>query len=377
MAKKAAKRKAAKKTTKRKTKSAMPSAISKRSAKKPPKMPVPRTTPKTIPKNSNVKEGAPGVSADDARRIGFAAYPSAVMFDKPGGKAINQLLWGDWLIKKKGTTPQQGFVEISARGSRGWIKEREIQDKRVLEVVFVDIGQGDGALVVTPDDEHILVDAGQEDNMFRFLRWKYGKFAKEWTFKAFVISHPDQDHYKGFTRLFEEKNVKIDTVYHNGLIERVGDKLLGNEKKIGKVNYVTDLVVNQAQLADLLASGKARGRKIYPNMLKTALDSGRVGDIRMLSVVDRHLPGFGPDDKSNVKIDVLGPVPEGERKAPMLRRFDFEHDLRSYQERTLGDFADRLWPTYAIAWRRSQHSGGGVPVGAPHRKGDAENPEGG
>jgi hypothetical protein len=58
------------------------------------------------------------------------------------------------------------------------------------------------------------------------------------------------------------------------------------------------------------------------SVLKTALDSGRVGDIRMLSAADRHLPGFGPDDVSNVKIDVLGPVPEGDRKSPMLRRFD-------------------------------------------------------
>jgi beta-lactamase superfamily II metal-dependent hydrolase len=327
--KKAVKRKPAGKTTvgrrtakKRASASLSPlGAVTKRSAKKPPKMPVPRSTPKVIPKNANVKVGAPA-AALDPRLIGFAGYPSVVMLDKPGGKAVNQLLWGDWLLRRKGVRPQDGFVEISARGSRGWVKEDDIQDKRLLEIVFVDIGQGDGALVVTPDDEHILVDAGQEDNMFRFLRWKYGKFAKAWTFKAFVISHPDQDHYKGFQRLFEEPNVNVETVYHNGLIERAGDKLLGAEKKVGAVNYVQDVILDKDQLAALLAPDEARGRKVYPNMLKTALDSGRVADIRMLSVVDRHLPGFGPHDKSNVKIDVLGPVPEGERKAPMLRRFD-------------------------------------------------------
>jgi beta-lactamase superfamily II metal-dependent hydrolase len=324
MAKATAKaKKTATKRTKKAKKSAMPiGAVARSSVKRQPKMAVPRTTPKSIPKNANVKAGAPGVTAVDLRLVGFAGYPSAVMFDKPGGKAVNQLLWGDWLIRKKGSRPQDGFVEISARGSRGWVKETDIKDKRLLEVVFVDIGQGDGALVITPDDEHILVDAGQEDNMFRFLRWKYGKFEKPWTFKAVVISHPDQDHYKGFTRLFEEPNVEIETVYHNGLIERVGDKLLGVEKKVDGVNYIRDVVVTKGQLAELLASDDARGKKIYPNMLNTALNSGRVGDIRMLSAADRHMPGFGPDDKSNVKIDVLGPVPEGERNAPMLRRFD-------------------------------------------------------
>src|SRR5262245_13435632 len=302
-------------------KSAHIRALPRSSAKKPTKMAVPRSTPRTIPKNANVKAGAPGASAADPRLIGFAGYPSVVMFDKPAGKAINQLLWGDWLIRKKGVRPRDGFVQISARGSRGWVKESEIQDKRLLEVVFVDIGQGDGALVVTPDDQHVLVDAGQEDNMFRFLRWKYGKFARSWKFKAVVISHPDQDHYKGFQRLFEEANIEVETVYHNGLIERVGANLLGEEKKIGGVKYVRDVVVNKDQLVQLLSQDEVRGKKVYPNMLKTALDSGRVGDIRMLSAADRHLPGFGPDDASNVKIDVLGPVPEGERKSPMLRRF--------------------------------------------------------
>jgi hypothetical protein len=43
-------------------------------------------------------------------------------------------------------------------------------------------------------------------------------------------------------------------------------------------------------------------------MLKEALDSGRVGDIRMLCEEDKHLPGYGPDQK--VSIEVLGPVIE-------------------------------------------------------------------
>lgn len=295
--------------------------VTRRSVKKPPKMKVPAKTPKTIPNNANVSAGAPRV-AFDPKLVGFAGYPSVVMFDEPGGKPVNQLLWGDWLLRRKDAKPKDGFVPISARGSRGWVKEGDIQEKRLLEIVFVDIGQGDGALIVTPNDESIVVDAGQEDNMFRFLRWKYGKFAKEWTFKAFVISHPDQDHYKGFQRFFEEKNVKVETVYHNGLIERVGDKLLGAEQRVGKINYVKDVVVNQEQLIELLNPPEVRGRKVYPNMLHTALTSGRVGNVRMLSLADRHIPGFGPDDDSPVKIDVLGPVPEGDKKAPMLRRFD-------------------------------------------------------
>jgi beta-lactamase superfamily II metal-dependent hydrolase len=322
MAKRAAKKAKKAKASGRAVKQAAPKPLLRKQAvKKPRAMSVPRTTPRTIPKNANVKVGAPGVSKASGA-VGFAGYPAAKIFSKPDGKeAINQLLWGDWLIRRRGAQ-KNGYVQVSARGTRGWMKKDEIQDKRLLEIVFVDIGQGDGALVVTPDDQHILIDAGQEDNMFRFLRWKYGKFAKKWSFKAAVISHPDQDHYKGFKRIFEESNVKIETVYHNGLVERTGEKLLGAEKKIGKINYVTDVITDRKQLATLLSSDKVRGKKVYPNMLKAALDSGRVGDIRSLSVADKHLPSFGPDDEAMVRIDILGPITEGDRKAPMLRRFD-------------------------------------------------------
>lgn len=52
-------------------------------------------------------------------------------------------------------------------------------DERPLEVLFVDVGQGDGCIVVSPetgDDERILVvDAGQHGNMMSLINWRFGK----------------------------------------------------------------------------------------------------------------------------------------------------------------------------------------------------------
>jgi hypothetical protein len=42
--------------------------------------------------------------------------------------------------------------------------------------VFVDIGQGDGCLMITPDDKLFVIDAGAGDNMLRFLRWRFNRF---------------------------------------------------------------------------------------------------------------------------------------------------------------------------------------------------------
>ena len=254
----------------------------------------------------------------------FAGYPSTVVFAQPGTGAVEQLLWGDY-VGVRGPA-QDGWVPVCTRNvDEGWVRDGTFQKDRLLEVIFVDIGQGDGSLVVTPDDKHILIDAGEGDNFVRFLRWRYPKFEKAREFEAIVISHPDQDHYAGFGDLFTDNsvNVKIGTIYHNGIIERVGSKSesLGPREKDGKVTYMTDVVTDKARLEELLADEAVWAKKKYPTMLRRALDSGRVKDVRMLSVEDKHLPGYGPNKK--VTIEVLGPVIERDQNSnPRLRWFE-------------------------------------------------------
>ena len=80
----------------------------------------------------------------------FATYPSAVVYKTPGKKmkrnAVQHLIWGDWL-KRLGPT-QDEWVKVRARRENGWMHKDDIQKKRILEVNFVDIGQGDGCFIV-------------------------------------------------------------------------------------------------------------------------------------------------------------------------------------------------------------------------------------
>ena len=36
-----------------------------------------------------------------------------------------------------------------------------------------------------------------------------------------IISHPDADHYAGFSPIFEVPTLKFGTIYHDGIVERV------------------------------------------------------------------------------------------------------------------------------------------------------------
>ena len=90
----------------------------------------------------------------------YVGYPSAVQYkvkgendSKKGKKPINQLLWGDWARIDE---IDGNWINIRSRGRNGWLHKDKIQYDRLLEVNFVDIGQGDGCHIQTPDDKAII-----------------------------------------------------------------------------------------------------------------------------------------------------------------------------------------------------------------------------
>ncbi len=257
----------------------------------------------------------------------YVEYPDAKVYDE-NDKQVNHLLFGDW-VRLEGA-PSNGRVKVRVRGTTGFMKTSELRQDRVLEVVFTDVGQGDGCLVVTPKDKHIVIDAGASDNMYRFLKWRYAGFKRKWTFQSAIITHPDLDHYEGYRKLFEEQNVHFESVFHNGIMEEKGPQsgALGPRKKIDGRWHLTGLMETQADLAAFLADasrwGTGASAKKYASLLNTALGSQRVGEIRMLGAEaagdETYLPGYGPNQ--DLTIQVLGPLierdPDGKA---MLRAF--------------------------------------------------------
>ena len=173
------------------------------------------------------------------------------------------LLWGDWVSVteydfvaegdgahlKPPLDPAEhgevgalvaGMVPVRVRGVSGYMYPEDLQPERLLEVVFVDVGQGDGALLVTPDDKKYVIDAGEGENMYRYLRWRFRNFEHAHTdFDGLIITHPDMDHYEGFRRLFEDGAVQASHIWHNGLVEQFGvssdgDQLTSKDLLLGK-----------------------------------------------------------------------------------------------------------------------------------------------
>ena len=106
-----------------------------------------------------------------------------------------------------------------------------------LKITCLDVGQGDGILVRTPDNKHYLIDGGSSDvskvGTYRIL--PFLKYSGIRTVDGIFLSHPDNDHINGIEELFEavakkETSLKIETVY-----------LSKNKEKEEKINEIAQL----------------------------------------------------------------------------------------------------------------------------------------
>jgi beta-lactamase superfamily II metal-dependent hydrolase len=266
-----------------------------------------------------------------ARKIRFAGYPSAFVYPEPNkrSKWVNHLLWGEWVEIREENN--DGWAKVNVRGENdGWMQLTDLQPNKLVEIYFVDIGQGDGCLVISPlptpageepRDRAILIDAGKSDNMLRFINWKFhtkNTANPPFRFDDVIISHGDNDHYGGFQAIFENDRFEFGNVYHNGLVERAVGKSLGTHEKLDGINYQTELVSTHEAMEALTSDDAVVGGRSYPKLMREAVKHAKV---RMLSCEDKHLPGY--DDQSEVKIEVLAPFTQSRDGDPrrLLPRF--------------------------------------------------------
>ncbi len=85
----------------------------------------------------------------------------------------------------------------------------------------VNVGQGDCTIVQFPDDKVLMVDAGSENNdrssatIFKYLEtWQIT------TIDWFVITHPDEDHFGGATKLLANDDLTFDQLYCTAAFEK-------------------------------------------------------------------------------------------------------------------------------------------------------------
>jgi beta-lactamase superfamily II metal-dependent hydrolase len=195
-------------------------------------------------------------------------------------------------------------------------------ENRVLKVDFVDVQQGDGSLIETPDGKVILIDGGDNQLFARFLANEYrgSSLAEPQPVEAILVTHGDADHFLGLTEIFKsEQNdnarkrlfVQPKRVFHNGLVKRPGGRpeieMLGEAQEVGGKTIITGLVDDLRDVAktELNAPFK-RWREVIDTYTSRAGSRDDL-EVRRLQRGDDKAFDFLKDEE--ISVQVLGPIP--------------------------------------------------------------------
>jgi len=246
-----------------------------------------------------------------------------------GSRKVGALLWGDGIKRLDG--PAHGRVKVRARDRDGWVAETDLGGQSLLEIYFIDVGQGDGILIKTPDFRHVMIDGGharKKQNTGKsaadFVDWK---FCKDYGLRtialdAMISSHNDADHYGGLADLLDAQRddldadgVTVEQFFHAGVSwwkDGSGERTLGPVQERGGRHYLMRLLEDRtaAEKATDGGSGpqlQGEWAEFIKRVVASRNVAGEPTPIERLGSRSSHLPGFSAAD-GDVAIRVLGPV---------------------------------------------------------------------
>jgi beta-lactamase superfamily II metal-dependent hydrolase len=278
--------------------------------------------------------------------VDYVSVDSAPMFDSAdSSKPRMHLLWGDRVeIVEQATTR----ARVRSRGRRnfGWVERTALGGDPLLELYFIDVGQGDGILLKTPAGRHVMIDGGwrrrRQDtgkSAADFVDWKFFQDYGEdrVVLDAMIASHCDADHYGGLWDLLDVAqtaeldctDVRVKAMYHAGIgwwKKPGGGRTLGPWKAQDGSKFFTRLMGDRPAVAAALApQADPALQGEWADFMRTVLGARWTNNhptpIARLRAADGHLPGFGPGAAGEPAIRVLAPVEFNVDGAAAIRRF--------------------------------------------------------
>lgn len=291
------------------------------------------------------------ISSDVARYYADVKLAKKDTGGKPPKRQKGAFIWGD---RVKTISTDGNAVKVRGRGTEAWVNKRHLGGEPLLEVYVVDVGQGDGLLVVTPEGHNIMVDGGNirafqngGTNAADFVDWKFFKdytsFAdrknpekSKIALDAMIATHNDIDHFGGLWDLIDQddKNraeldasiVTVDEIYHAGLswwFDGYKDpaKKKGAKRSLGPITkgHYTKLIGNRTSARAATKNLKdpdkdtlsgSWGKFVHAATKSKGSDGKATPITRLSNKTHDFLPGFSSNDpkKNKCAIRVLGPI---------------------------------------------------------------------
>jgi competence protein ComEC len=247
-------------------------------------------------------------------------YPS-VNAAGPTGKKNNTILMGSFVKLLDDKVGQ--WQKIYAFGTEGWIDENQLSNTSGFKCFFVDVGQGDGALIEIGNEQQgmkILIDGGPSDNLARYLNHYQYKYyfnnSKKVRIDYIFISHFDKDHYQGLIDIINDPHYEFGTIYHNGIGKFDIDKkpfpaeyntTLGATTNEQGIRYLKTHFNDVEDLNSLQAAGGMQNLlEKFLLAVNSAFTQGRLEHFKRIDYTTEDLSYVINDVPFTIKI--LGPV---------------------------------------------------------------------
>jgi beta-lactamase superfamily II metal-dependent hydrolase len=207
------------------------------------------------------------------------------------------------------------------------------KQNKVLKVNFVDVQQGDGAVIESPQGKVMLVDGGDNQLFARYLasRFRRTSIDKPKEIECILVTHGDADHFVGLPKIQESEENKTPRkqlfiepkrVYHNGIVKRPGKKgtknrpeaeMLGPTRKVGNELFLVGLEDNLLKVAD---SEMNQPFKTWKDALVKYNKRSKI-QFRRLEIGDDDAFDFFHEE--DIKVQVLGPLTTKVAGKPALK----------------------------------------------------------
>ena len=263
---------------------------------------------------------------------------------RPDGSE-GQYYWGD---QCEIVSEANGRIEVKILGRRGPIDHGFIDDRTslvksgVLRLSMIDVQQGDGLILETPDGKVVFIDGGDNQLFARHANARYPGTSEQdpLIVDLMLITHGDADHFDGLNELRKsETDSRLDRrifvaprrVYHNGIVKRPRRKadnrdrkdveMFGRTIQRGNETFIVDLVDDQTSVPDSEMnqpfSTWAKTLKAWEPRVLAA--TGQPIEKRRLDHTTQGAFDFLVDE---LEVELLGPITEivdGQTALPFLR----------------------------------------------------------
>lgn len=126
----------------------------------------------------------------------------------------------EWIAEKTYLNNSNGDGKIYTSllsGKANILLPEQFDTNSLLEIHFVNVGQGDAIIINLPDGKTILIDAGTSSKGLADIRKKYLQYlndvTNDKTIDYLVVTHPDTDHYNLLEPVFDFYDIK--NFYYN------------------------------------------------------------------------------------------------------------------------------------------------------------------